>query len=248
MCCGEENLQGGPRWSLTKQVGAEPDPLAMPQACQIWSNLGLEATLLPLLEMHWERSSCRELPDTAQQVAKKWFPAQVCCPNTQVSKGSRNAWSCRTFHRGTAKSHSRIPSAPLGTNIVSITAAFLKRGVRPKGKNVREVQVRQRRAGCSCKPARIKSGGSQCLFKSHMAFAALAKRSGKLRLLSWEQSGAEWDSPTREPWQAPDSHVGVEKLSQIQLLTDYSYSILFTVGRYSFWGCVYGPCWLSEWI
>lgn len=76
MCCGEGNLQKGCR-SLTKQVRAEPDPLAMPQASQIRSNLGLEATLLPLLEMHWERGCCCGLSDTAQHVAKKWFSAQV---------------------------------------------------------------------------------------------------------------------------------------------------------------------------
>lgn len=156
----------------------------MPQASQILSNLGLEATLPPLLEMHLERGCCSELSDTAQQVAKKWFPGQVCCPNTQVSKGSRNARGCRAFHPGTATLHSRISSAPPGANIVSITAAFLKRGVREKGKDMREEQVRQRRAGCPCKTARIKSGGSQCLCKRRTAFAALAKPSGKLRLLS----------------------------------------------------------------
>lgn len=118
----------------------------MPQASQILSNLGLEATLLPLLEMHLERGCCSGLSDTAQQVAKKWFPGQVCCPNTQVSKGRRNARGCRAFHPGTATLHSRISSAPPGANIVSITAAFLKRGVREKGKNMREEQVRQRRA------------------------------------------------------------------------------------------------------
>lgn len=51
----------------------------------------------------------------------------------------------------------------------------------------------------------MKSGSSQGLCETHMAFAALAEQAGKLRLLSREQSGAEQDSPTREPWQALDN-------------------------------------------
>lgn len=99
---------------------------------------GSGSYIIAFAEMHWERGCWSELSDTAQQVAKQWFPAQVCCPSTQVSKGSRSARGFRVFCRGTARLHSRIFSSPLGANIISITAAFLKRGVREKGKNVRE--------------------------------------------------------------------------------------------------------------
>lgn len=54
--------------------------------------------------------------------------------------------------------------------------------------------------------------------KTHAAFAGLAKQPGGLPLLSREQLGAERDSPTRELWQPVDKHIGVEKLSQMQLL------------------------------